>query len=119
MATKRRLTKKEASKILKSVDQQWKAFWFNHGIIAHNLNDLLGALKKISPANFGYHVAKQKNDIADWVQEVIGDTALAEKLRKSKTLATTKKAVETRLKELDKVVQATEKKVKKVVRKKK
>ena len=107
---------KEAKKLLKNVQEEWKAFWFNHGVIAHNLNELSESLSKISKDNFAYHVNKKKNDLESWVRDVIGDKTLAKKLKGVKTLVGAQKAVAARVAELQVVTKEIGKKARGAVR---
>lgn len=62
-----------------------QCFWFHFGPIVKNLGELRDALDTISDELFLYHVNKERNDIAKWVQEVFGDEALATKLIRVRT----------------------------------
>ena len=73
-------------------------FWINNGPVLKNLKDLKESLPIMSKETFNYHVNKEKNDFAAWIKEVLKDSALANKLAKTKTLKFTIKAIEDRLK---------------------
>ena len=73
-------------------------FWINNGPVLKNLKDLKVSLLTMSKEAFSYHVSKEKNDFADWIKEVLEDNVLANKLAKTKTLKSTVKAIEDRLK---------------------
>lgn len=62
---------------LKDVDPMWRAFWFHMHLMAKNLREFADGLGTISDDVFAYHVSGQKNDLARWVQEVVGDSELA------------------------------------------
>ncbi len=49
------------------------------------LDDLSEAINLIDPETFQLHVNKDKNDFANWVQYVFGETELADQLRKFPT----------------------------------
>jgi len=83
---------KNTKKIINVSDEH--CFWSCDGSIARNLEDLKNALLKMDKKSFTYHVNKEKNDFANWVKEVLGDDALANKLKKSKTIKTIIKAIE-------------------------
>ncbi len=87
---------KNIKKIINASDEF--CFWSCDGSIARNLEDLKNALLKMDKKSFSHHVNKEKNDFANWVKEVIGDDALANKLKKTKTIKTTIKAIEDNLK---------------------
>lgn len=74
------------------------SFWVNNGPVLKNIPDLKNALLGMSEDTFKYHVNKEKNDFADWVRDILKDNVLANKLAKTKTLKSTIKAVEERLK---------------------
>ncbi|MCK5084819.1 MAG: hypothetical protein KAQ64_04155 [Candidatus Pacebacteria bacterium] len=91
-----RKTKKEKLVIINANDES--CFWINNGPVLKNLNDLKKSLLTMSKETFSCHVNKEKNDFADWIKEVLGDNTLANKLAKTKTLKSTVKAIEDRLK---------------------
>jgi len=95
-----------AKKLLQNVKPEWKAFWFSHGVVAHNLSELENALKKISKENFAYHVNKEKNDLSMWAKNVVGDHDLANRLKRIKTLKSAQKAVAERVTDLQNMVSA-------------
>jgi hypothetical protein len=70
------------SRISFDVDPE-NCFWINNGPIIKNVFELEGALRTIDEATFFHHVNKEKNDIASWVRDVIGNHALADKLGKT------------------------------------
>ena len=45
------------------------------------LEDLSELLTSLEPDTYSFHVSKDKNDFADWIQNVFGETDLAERLR--------------------------------------
>ena len=103
--SKKTHTLKEVRHSLNHVDEEWKAFWFNHGVIAHDLSELADALKKISKENFAYHVNKSKNDISEWIEHALGDKNFAKRMKRIKNLKTAQKAVADRVSELSKVIE--------------
>lgn len=74
-----------------------RSFWVHDGQILNSLVALKDALVKMKKDTFSHHVAKGKNDFADWVEAVLGDSACAADLRKAKTVATTVTVVEKHL----------------------
>jgi len=91
----------EARRLLSDVDSQ-KAFWLYGGKVLRNLNDLSDALKSMTEETFKYHVNKEKNDFANWINDVICDIDLAKDLRKLKTREVISKVVEKRVSDLKK-----------------
>jgi len=73
-------------------------FWVNNGPVLKDLYELRDALKNMSDDTFVHHVSGDKNDFATWVEHVIQDAELAQKLLKCKTSASMFKAVEKHLK---------------------
>ena len=90
--------KKETKKIdlINAKDDQ--CFWVCNGSILRNIKDLKDSLSKMDKETFLNHVNKEKNDFVAWVKEVLEDSTLANKLARTKTLKSTIKAVEDRLK---------------------
>ncbi len=90
-------TKKEEKPVVINAKGEL-CFWINNGPILNNIKDLKNALKKMNEETFKYHVNKEKNDFAVWIKNVMQNETLANKLAKTKTLKSTIKAVEDRLK---------------------
>jgi hypothetical protein len=86
--------------LLHDVDENWKAFWFNHGVVVKNLRELSAALDDMNAEEFAYHVNAEKNDVAEWVEHVVGDTTLATKLRLLSTIEAARRMVARRVDEL-------------------
>lgn len=74
-----------------------QCFWTTDGRVLANLVELRDALKGMSEAVFAHHVAKGKNDFADWIEHVLQDAELAAVLRKSKKPNTAREVVVSRL----------------------
>lgn len=89
-------TKKEKLTVINAEDES--CFWVNNGPVLKNLEDLKKSLLAMGKETFDYHVNKEKNDFAVWVKNVLQDKALSGKLAKIKTVKSTIKAVEERLK---------------------
>lgn len=96
----RKLTNEEASALLANVAEEWKSFWFSHGAVAKNLEELAAVLGTMTDEQFVHHVNPEKNDLACWVDEVIGDVTLAAKLRLLRTQAATHTMTTRRVSEL-------------------
>lgn len=97
-APKKVVTKKASDKQTTGKKSMPKAsdkesFWVSNGAILNDLATLADALDAMDKAVFAYHVSKEKNDFADWVEVVLGDKACAAALRKSKTPKTAKTVV--------------------------
>jgi hypothetical protein len=61
-----------------------QCFWVNDGQILADLGEFSTALKKMAQDTFTYHVDGSRNDFADWIEFVLGDTELATELRNVK-----------------------------------
>lgn len=92
---------RNAEALLQNVAEDWKAFWFNHGVVAKSLRELSAALDDMNSVEFAHHVNAERNDFANWVSDVIGDEALAVKLRLLSTLEATRRMVARRVAELE------------------
>ena len=57
-------------------------FWTNNGLLIHNIQDLINAIRNMPDFTFRYHVNKDnnKNDFADWIRDAYGDDELAMRL---------------------------------------
>ena len=60
-------------------------FWTTDGRILSNLAELRDALAAMSKEVYGHHVTKEKNDFADWVDQVLADPECAAALRGRRT----------------------------------
>lgn len=79
-----RLNQNGAKKILSTVRPD-KSFWINNGPIVNNLKDLPKSVEQMNEEQFRYHVNKDKNDFSNWIEEILGDKALAKELRRTRT----------------------------------
>jgi len=91
--------KEEAAHFLVDVPGE-KLFWCKNGMTFASLEELAKGLRKISKDAFVYHVNKDKNDFANWIYDVIGDTSLATDLLKVTKKTEITKKVTARIKEL-------------------
>src|SRR3989344_4131184 len=80
---KKGLTKEIAQKMVSDVPHE-KRFWVHGGQVLRNLGDLAKSLPKMTTDAFNHHVNEHKNDFANWVKDVIGDSDLATKLKQKK-----------------------------------
>jgi len=58
-----------------------KEFCFCNGVHVKNLQELLTTLETINDAIYQFHANNEKNDFSRWINEVIGDSELASKLK--------------------------------------
>ncbi len=75
-----------------------QCFWVNDGKILADLVEFSTALGKMAQDTYSYHVDTTRNDFADWVEFVLGDTELATLLRGVKKPSQAKTIVVRRLK---------------------
>ena len=90
--------KKSAGKAPLMIATNAQSFWVNNGQILNSLKALETALMNMSKDTFSYHVAKDRNDFAQWVEYILLDVKCAAELRKAKTVAATKTVVKKYLK---------------------
>lgn len=73
-------------------------FWVNGNGALRNLKELAECLKAMPAEAYEHHVNVEKNDFANWVQDILLDKKLAIDLKRAKTQAAALKKVEARLK---------------------
>jgi hypothetical protein len=78
-----------------------QCFWVTDGTIIADLVELSAALKTMERDVFAHHVNAERNDFADWVEWVLGDSELAEMSRTLQTPKALHTAVIRRLKIYD------------------
>ncbi len=74
-----------------------QCFWVTDGRVLTNLVELRDALASMTEDVFMYHVTKERNDFADWIEYVLQDADLASSFRKSKKPNTARDVVVSRL----------------------
>lgn len=57
-------------------------FYFSNGDSAGSLDEFLEKLGGIDDECFSYHVNKEKNDFATWIEHGVGDKVLGRRVRK-------------------------------------
>ncbi len=75
-----------------------QCFWTVDGQILQNLLELRDALNRMPDEVFFHHVTPDRNDFANWVNEVLMDAEVSTKLRKAKKPSAATSAVVTHLK---------------------
>ena len=99
------ITQEAARKFLTNVRPE-NSFWINNGPIINNLKNLPKAIEQIDDTTFMHHVNIEKNDFSKWITDCIGDTKLAEDLRKIRTKEEFVKKLKKRVNILKEVVYA-------------
>lgn len=65
--------------------KQENYFWLNNGSQIRNLYELSKALENMPEELFNHHVTGEKNDFAVWIDSVVGDKELANRVLAAKT----------------------------------
>ena len=68
-------------------------FWVCDGKVLKNIQELQSALKQMSNETYSYHANNEKNDFANWVNDILGNADLAQKLRSARSEQEAAKAV--------------------------
>lgn len=96
------MTKKEVAgeyrRLLADVEMQHAFNFNNHGTI-NNIVQMHKTIATCSPKDFEYHINDKKNDVADWVHNILGDTVLASQLRQTTSKKTTEALIKYRINE--------------------
>lgn len=88
--TAKKAAKKTATKKTKNtpppltVAKSGETFWTTNGEIIATLLELKEALGRMPEEVFSYHVTKDKNDFAQWVETVLQDKECAAALRRAR-----------------------------------
>ncbi len=88
---------KKSSRVLVCASDD-RCFWTSDGKILRDLEELADALHGMEDEIFAHHVTKDKNDFANWVEDVLLDDDCAEALRKARKSSTAQKVVIKQLK---------------------
>jgi uncharacterized protein YeeX (DUF496 family) len=57
------------------------AFYVHEGPTVRNLRELLEEMKEMSDEQYNFHTKKRGNDFANWVDHVLNEKTLADKLK--------------------------------------
>lgn len=72
------------TRLERSYAEEGSQFWLHSGSPLYSLDDLCQALHEMPQELYNYHVSKEKNDFANWVQYVLHDNDCASDLRRCK-----------------------------------
>jgi hypothetical protein len=97
--------------LLKNVPSE-KVFYCKDGRVFENIEQLKKALTRMKANIFSFHVNSEKNDFANWIYDVIGDTELSNKLRKTTDKKETKKKIDNRISAIKKNIKTSSKRKK-------
>ena len=89
----------DASKALEDVPEENK-FICKDGKVLSNLNDLQKALKEMSEETFNHHVSNEKNDFYNWINHVIKNNFLSNRIKRIKSKKSAEKKMHFIIKEL-------------------
>ena len=88
--------KKTVPSAASDVDPE-KAFWLSDGRMLKNLRELASAFETMEDSVWDYHVTAEKNDFANWIENVFGQTQLGASIRKVKSPRTAAKRIQNTL----------------------
>ena len=84
-------TKSKTKLLVCAADKE--CFWTTDGQVLKNLDELRLAFGTMDDEVYLHHVTKEKNDFADWVDQILNDDVCASALRKSKKPTSAKTVV--------------------------
>lgn len=73
-----------------------KSFWLSDGRVFRNLKDLAIAFETMDESVWNYHVTDEKNDFANWIEDVFGQEQLGAAIRRVKSPCTAAKRVQSK-----------------------
>lgn len=71
-----------------------KAFFVFGGAVCKNIEELLEAIRTMTPEQYEYHTVPRGNDFANWIRDVFEQKRLASRLAKSENQKETIKILE-------------------------
>ncbi|MBD3310774.1 hypothetical protein GF351_06155 [Candidatus Woesearchaeota archaeon] len=98
-----RISKQMALRILGEAEGD-RRFFVNDGKILSELRELPAALRKMRKQTFDHHVNEERNDFSNWVNDVIGDSELADQITEAKSKTKMTRQVSQRVQALQKKV---------------
>jgi len=72
-------TKQDAARVLSDTSED-KSFFCHDGCVSRNLHQLADCLAHMTDDSYSHHVTSVKNDLSNWVRDVLGDDKLANDL---------------------------------------
>lgn len=82
-----------------------QCFWVNNGPIIHNLHEMSDTLNYMKDEVFKHHVNEEKNDIANWVRDVLKDNKLADSIKRIMRKDRVLDRINERIKQLEKRIE--------------
>ena len=86
------MSKKTKPTILMDVEPE-KSFWLNDGRALKNLKELEQALETMDESLWKHHVTTERNDFANWIEDVFNEKQLGALVRKVKSPRTAAKRI--------------------------
>ncbi|MBN2094420.1 MAG: glycoside hydrolase family 57 protein [Candidatus Aenigmarchaeota archaeon] len=77
-----------------------KEFYCKDGKVFRKVEELAKAIRKLDTTTYKAHVDTTKNDFANWLEHVVGDAVLANKIRRAQNQTTMARIVNSRVAEL-------------------
>lgn len=77
--------------------EEGKEFYCKNGKVIRSLGELSREVKSLDEGTFNHHVSEEKNDFANWVNDVVGDAVLANRMKISKRQSTMSRALVARV----------------------
>jgi len=96
----KKISLEDAERILADVKPEC-CFWINNGPIIRNLQEMTNTLAYMSEETFKHHVNDQKNDIVNWIRDVLKDEELADSIGKNISKERILKKIKNRMKFLE------------------
>jgi len=94
----------DADRILADAKPE-QCFWVNNGPIIRNLNEMVNELVYMKEETFEHHVNEEKNDIANWIGDILKDEELANDIKKFKSKEKILEKIQNRIKFLEKKIE--------------
>jgi len=91
-----RLMWQDAERFLNQVSAE-NGFQCSDGRVIRSLRELEDALAEMTASTFARHVSSGKNEFADWVRDVLGDTQLAQEIHEQRNRAHSAKSIARRI----------------------
>ena len=89
-------SKKNVPAIMAETEPE-KSFWLCDGRALKSLKELSQALENMDISVWEHHVTSEKNDFANWIEGVFGESQLGAAIRKVKSPRTAAKRIEAKL----------------------
>lgn len=82
-----------------------QCFWVNNGPVVRNLHEMSDALAGMNDATFMHHINGEKNDVRNWVRDVLNDEELVIRLAAAKSKEKVLREIQSRIRYLEKKIE--------------